>query len=529
MCVLLESCGRYLYLLSYTHKKMEEILELMLRARRSKSIELRLQSAIDSAYFTVKPTERTKTKKKELSQIQRYVRYLLLVRLFDSKVSVDDIISSLRRLPYSNPTTIQENSSDSSSIEATSNTTITNAIENIEFYIVKYSLKISKQKYMSISTLADCLSGLMKYRPNVMIRLIDTVIENILLVAVPLPIEFSILDMFDQLDIHAKEADSKPFIRYSSIEELQPLIEAMELKIKESFGIAQDENEEEVEDEERESNRSKSNEDDTSEVNDDDEAQNSDDEDNSFSQFEAAKLLDKLRVAEEEDEEFNKAFKSVMMESIESATRTTASTKADIDRMAIPAVLPKPKNLLRPVISPNQTEVNSGKNGVVFKLLARDTKGRIETRQLCVPDDNNLVVKLQKSEEINRLEKQRIKEKVLLLESMNDELSFEDGGEEGGNVSSSSTRGRAGGRGRGTRPQPIIEPDSNSTGIQSSSARMSYYRRQNIDDKKPIDTLNLDEFLAETKASDIRKLQESQQLQQQQQQQPAPGYGNRRR
>eukprot|EP00595_Chromulina_sp_UTEXLB2642_P002599 CAMPEP_0196766340 /NCGR_PEP_ID=MMETSP1095-20130614/23090_1 /TAXON_ID=96789 ORGANISM="Chromulina nebulosa, Strain UTEXLB2642" /NCGR_SAMPLE_ID=MMETSP1095 /ASSEMBLY_ACC=CAM_ASM_000446 /LENGTH=334 /DNA_ID=CAMNT_0042127891 /DNA_START=1084 /DNA_END=2088 /DNA_ORIENTATION=+ len=334
--------------------------------------------------------------------------------------------------------------------------------------------------------------------------------------------------MFDQLDIHAKEADSKPFIRYSSIEELQPLIEAMELKIKESFGIAQEENEEEVEDEERESNRNKSNEEDNGDVNDDAEAQYSDDEDNSFSQFEAAKLLDKLRVAEEEDEEFNKAFKSVMMESIESATRTTASTKADIDRMAIPAVLPKPKNLLRPVISPNQTEANSGNNGVVFKLLARDTKGRIETRQLCVPDDNNLVVKLQKSEEINRLEKQRIKEKVLLLESMNDEISFEDGGEEGGNLTSSSTRGRGGGRGRGGRSQPNIESD-NSTGIQSSSVRMNYYRRQNIDDKKPIDTLNLDEFLAETKASDIRKLQESQQLQQQQQQQPAPGYANRRR
>ncbi len=91
--------------------------------------------------------------------------------------------------------------------------------------------------------------------------------------------------------------------------------------------------------------------------------------------------------------------------------------------------MPKPKNPLRPIIPPSTNisseNQSSNNNGVVFKLLARDGKGRIETRQLCVPEGNDLVIKLQKSEEISRLEKQKIKERVLLLESMNDDQDYE--------------------------------------------------------------------------------------------------------
>lgn len=67
------------------------------------------------------------------------------------------------------------------------------------------------------------------------------------------------------------------------------------------------------------------------------------------------------------------------------------------------------------------------KGGVVFKMLSRDTKGRVETKQLLVPESNPIVIKLQKSEEMMRLEKQKIKEKVLQLEWLHAAGGDEDG------------------------------------------------------------------------------------------------------
>jgi len=48
-----------------------------------------------------------------------------------------------------------------------------------------------------------------------------------------------------------------------------------------------------------------------------------------------------------------------------------------------------------------------------FKLLSRDTKGRIEARDLLVPTESTMVLKLMKSEESEREERQRLKESVL--------------------------------------------------------------------------------------------------------------------
>lgn len=56
-----------------------------------------------------------------------------------------------------------------------------------------------------------------------------------------------------------------------------------------------------------------------------------------------------------------------------------------------------------------------------FSLLSRDNKGRVEARQLLVPKDNPMAVKLAKAEEEARLEKLRIKERTLQLNSLNND------------------------------------------------------------------------------------------------------------
>jgi hypothetical protein len=93
------------------------------------------------------------------------------------------------------------------------------------------------------------------------------------------------------------------------------------------------------------------------------------------------------------------------------------------------AVLPKPKNvsessLESPTMSAATINVPTKSNDapkIAFRLLSRDNKGRIEARQLLVPQENSMAQKLMQSEEEARLEKQKLKERTLLMSSMNSE------------------------------------------------------------------------------------------------------------
>lgn len=102
-------------------------------------------------------------------------------------------------------------------------------------------------------------------------------------------------------------------------------------------------------------------------------------------------------------------------------------------------MLPKAKNTFNSYRSPDDEDdqedvpVNSG---VKFKLLSRDGKGtnyyfyfillidstgRVEARELLVPEDNSMAIKLSKAEETLRLERQKLKERVLQIEKLNAE------------------------------------------------------------------------------------------------------------
>lgn len=90
--------------------------------------------------------------------------------------------------------------------------------------------------------------------------------------------------------------------------------------------------------------------------------------------------------------------------------------------------LPKPKNVASEYRPGGDDEVdedgNSSSRGTVaFKLLSRDSKGRVETRQLLVPEDASMAVKQIKTEAAMKLEKQKIKEKVLQIESLAEKVS----------------------------------------------------------------------------------------------------------
>jgi regulator of nonsense transcripts 2 len=155
IAAIFETCGRFLYLTPYTHDRLEEALNTMLRLRRQHHVTARHQSLLEVAYFAVKPPERVAKEKKVLTTIQKYARYLILEKLNSSNVNVDNVIKSLRRLPWN----IEE--------------------ENLQFYIVKFVLKSVRTKISSSANIADCLSGLFKFCPNVIITVIDKALAEI--------------------------------------------------------------------------------------------------------------------------------------------------------------------------------------------------------------------------------------------------------------------------------------------------------------------------------------------------------------
>ena len=128
---LLETCGRYLYVLPFTHDRMNNIIDTMLRLRRSKNLDLRQQTMLESAYFTVKPPERAvgKVKKQEYTKIQKFILHLFYKCMGTTDLSVNAMIRLLRKLPWDN------------------------AEEKVEYFVIKASLKICRTKYVHIPLL----------------------------------------------------------------------------------------------------------------------------------------------------------------------------------------------------------------------------------------------------------------------------------------------------------------------------------------------------------------------------------------
>jgi hypothetical protein len=93
------------------------------------------------------------------------------------------------------------------------------------------------------------------------------------------------------------------------------------------------------------------------------------------------------------------------------------------------AVLPKPKNIARTAddatLAGEATQQAQApapvSKGFTFKLLSRDARGRFETRQLELPEDNQMAAKLLKATEAQRAEKQLIKERTLQINQLHAE------------------------------------------------------------------------------------------------------------
>ena len=222
LAALLETCGRFLYLLPYTSERMSGVLEAMLRLRRARNVDVHLQTVLEAAYFVVKPPERTsRNRKPPLPPVQQYARYLILQQLDSPGVSVEAVIKSLRRLPWqpqpqTQTQTQQQAPSGSLIADGAAKDECQNTFEagvksgditaagapktaegsakdegstgekaddgsraGVGAEVVKACLKLARSKYSSVPILADCLSGLGSYRPNVVVAVVDRVLEEL--------------------------------------------------------------------------------------------------------------------------------------------------------------------------------------------------------------------------------------------------------------------------------------------------------------------------------------------------------------
>lgn len=201
-------------------------------------------------------------------------------------------------------------------------------------------------------------------------------------------------------------------------------------------------------------------------------------EEGTVSTEEAGRILEQMRRNEAEDDEFERAFRAVMQDSIENAGKQSGVSSKTVDvNMARPAVLPKPKNVFSRFSETDDDDAEIPQRGVTFKLLSRDNKGKIETRQLLIPEENQIALRLAKAEASRIEARLRLKQQVLNLDSKLEDEESDEGD---------------------TRKAPLFSVASKDRNIV---AKNSFVTGQPTEARD----LNLSDFLAESNAADMRR------------------------
>jgi len=156
-CCLLESCGRFLYRIKHTNARIVQLLDTITRLSKAVDLDERAQSLIKAAFYTVKPPAGGPKKRvKEYSPVELYLRHLLMVQLEPDTNSVSFVSKQLIRFPWNDPS------------------------EHCGALMCKIMMKTCRKgRYKVINALAAVAANLRRHRPEVSIRLIDAVLEEL--------------------------------------------------------------------------------------------------------------------------------------------------------------------------------------------------------------------------------------------------------------------------------------------------------------------------------------------------------------
>ncbi|KAG5175188.1 armadillo-type protein [Tribonema minus] len=147
-CMLLESCGRFLYRSKATHARTASYLEILQRFRLAKHLDTRYETMIDNAYYMCKPPEGAggALRVKQRTPLQLWIRHLLCEQLAEE--NVEATLRSLRRLPWSG-------------------------------VVQKAFLRTAHRRFTAAHLAADVLAGLHRSHPVLTLRIIDAVLEEL--------------------------------------------------------------------------------------------------------------------------------------------------------------------------------------------------------------------------------------------------------------------------------------------------------------------------------------------------------------
>ena len=158
-CCILESCGRFLYRTKHTAPSLNALMDTMIRISKTKNLDDRYQSLINSAFYMVKPPPIAPRKiAKVYPPLEAYLRNLFLVKLEPSESSISFVAGQLMKFPWSDPS------------------------KQCGALICKYMLKACRKgRYKVISAVASVASFVVtarRNRPEIAARLIDACIEE---------------------------------------------------------------------------------------------------------------------------------------------------------------------------------------------------------------------------------------------------------------------------------------------------------------------------------------------------------------
>eukprot|EP00794_Sanderia_malayensis_P006104 gene6104-6808_t len=97
-CHLLETCGRFLYRSPESHPRMCKLLEQMMRKKTVQTIDSRLSTMVENAFYYCNPPERPKVQEKVRPPMNEYIRKLLYKDL--SKTTIEKVLRQMRKLPW---------------------------------------------------------------------------------------------------------------------------------------------------------------------------------------------------------------------------------------------------------------------------------------------------------------------------------------------------------------------------------------------------------------------------------------------
>ncbi|KAI8820667.1 armadillo-type protein [Fimicolochytrium jonesii] len=151
LCVLLESCGRFLFKSPETHLRTSNYLDILMRKKNVEHVDSRQTFMIENAYYQCNPPDKPATEAKARPPMELYVRKLIYSDM--SKKTVDKVLKQLRKLNWADPI-------------------ISKMLTNI-------FCKIWKVKYSQLHMMAYMASELSRYYPDFGVSIVDSTLEEI--------------------------------------------------------------------------------------------------------------------------------------------------------------------------------------------------------------------------------------------------------------------------------------------------------------------------------------------------------------